>query len=93
MDKQEKSKSIATNSERISYENNANATSMAWNDYVMVIVDGTFSMLINCLHCELFLKWKHRDGTNGLKNTPNPLLRMQGEVADAVVLMCATDIR
>lgn len=115
---------IATNSSRVKLERNANATSSVWNEYAMVFIDDKFSNHIQCEHCCMLLKWKHRDGTTGLKNHSASCAKNKGsssgivkltamgfafasgkklegqlpssvksEVADAVVLMCAKDIR
>ena len=68
MEKSELSKLLLSNSARITYEDNNNMTSSAWNNYVIVVVDGKFSNHIKCVKCDTLLKWKHRDGTSGLLN-------------------------
>ena len=120
MGKSELSKLPISNSTRITDEDNNNATSSAWNNYVIVVVDGKFSNHIKCVKCDTLLKWKHRDGTSGLLNhsksyaknksvtksdrkltegflvsTPRSAIpsSVKSEPADAVVMMCATDIR
>jgi len=50
----------------VSFQENDGASSLAWNNYVLVVVDGTFAKYIKCLKCDAVLKWKHRDGTSGL---------------------------
>jgi len=120
MEKSELSKLLISNSARTTYEDNNNVTSSAWNNYVIVVVDGKFSNHIKCVKCDTLLKWKHRDGTSELLNhskscAKNKSVTISGrkltegflvstlhsavpssvksEVADAGVMMCATDIR
>jgi hypothetical protein len=112
-------------SPRVTVRLNDTATSAAWNDFVLVNVDGTFSQHIKCIKCDVLLKWKHRDGTSGLTNHSKACVKnttkgagnrkltdlasfastkqpdrvipahvnLKSEVADAVVLICATDVR
>ena len=70
MEKSELSKLLLSNSARITYEDNNNAASSAWNNYVIVVVDGKFSNHIKCVKCDTLLKRKHRDGTSGLRYPP-----------------------
>jgi len=120
MGKSELSKLPISNSTRITDEDNNNATSSAWNNYVIVVVDEKFSNHIKCVKCDTLLKWKHRDGTSGLLNHSKSYAKnksvtksdqkltegflvstlrsaipssVKSEPADAVVMMCATDIR
>jgi len=123
MEKSEILKLITSNSPRVSFQENDGASSSAWNNYVLVVVDGTFAKYIKCLKCDAVLKWKHRDGTSGLINhakscgknaaagarnrtltdlagfsmlaKPDAVIptSVKSSVADAVVMMCASDIR
>jgi len=49
--KSELSKLLVSNSARITYEDNKNATSSAWNNYAIVVVDGKFSNHIKYVKC------------------------------------------
>jgi len=50
--KSELSKLLISNSARITYEDNNNATSSAWNNYAIVVVDGKLSNHIKYAKCE-----------------------------------------
>ena len=123
MKKSEILKLIVSNSPRVSFRENDGASSSAWNNYVLVVVDGTFAKFIKCLKCNTVLKWKQRDGTSGLINHSKSRVKnaaagarnrtlmdlggfsmqakpeaviptsVKSSVADAVVMMCASDIR
>jgi hypothetical protein len=123
MDKAELTNLVASNSPRVSFQVNKNATSNAWNSFAFVLVDGAFSVYLKRIDCNVLLKWKHRDGTSGLMNHTKACRKnkaegvesrkltdfvpvsavnkpdaaipgsVKSEVADAAVMMCATDIR
>ena len=50
--KSELSKLLISNSARITYEDNKNATSSEWNNYAIVVVDGKLSNHIKYVKCE-----------------------------------------
>jgi len=50
--KSELSKLLISNSARITYKDNNNATSSAWNNYAIVVVDGKFCNHIKYAKCE-----------------------------------------
>jgi len=107
-------KLITSNSPRVSFQENDGASSSAWNNYVLVVVDSTFAKYIKCLKCDAVLKWINhakscvKNAAAGARNRtltdlagfsmlakPDAIIptSVKSSVADAVVMMCASDIR
>lgn len=67
MEKVDVQKLVDLNSPRISYGTN-NGKSDVWSYFKIVAVDGANLPFVRCNKCSVLLKWKSRDGTNGLQS-------------------------
>ena len=114
-DKSEVQKLVNLKSDRVTFQVNEGKSDV-WKLCQLVPIDGASVPFVKCNKCHTVLRWKSRDGTNGLRSHfdfcaskshsqqtlaslpgflvgPKVPAGVKSDVADAIVTMCAKDLR